>query len=192
MKKKYKRESTTLKDIYLMYPHRTYDVSSSTVPRPYFPASEISDDANALPYKEWKLIIRTYFKYLLKYLIAGRDYKLGSRLGELHLRKYKPKKKRGIDFNKTKEKYGEINKTLPKGQKKVVYHMNHHTGGYHPFIKWDRTFTRFMFQWHWRFVLSERNFKIISNELKSDPTMIERLQQVTKTKDDNKEICFDF
>lgn len=164
----------TLKEIYLEYDYKYYDVTSSTVPIPYFPKKEIKEHKYSLTYKEWKKVVLVYLKYLVLYLMSGKCFDIPFHMGHLCLKKWKPAKKK-IDIRKTMNKYGEINKTLPKGEKKVVYHNNYHTRGYSPLLKWVRDQKKFPYKWHWRFGLSRKNWELISKELMEDSSMINRL-----------------
>lgn len=169
-------QKVTLKDIYLGYPYKYYDHLSNTIPNPYFPKHEISDHKYKISYKEWKKVVLEYFNILLEYLLTGKNFEIPNQLGLFRLMKYKPLKRK-VDFKRTKEIYGEENKSLPKGEKKLIYHMNHHTNGYDPILVWERRDYKFPFKWHWRFDLSRKNFKKVSDILKKDLTVINKLHQ---------------
>jgi hypothetical protein len=159
------------KELYLEYPDKTYDVTSSTVPCPYFPKDQLTDNKYSLTYGEWKKIVVCYFKYVLQYLLTGKPFNIPGRLGIFQLKKYKPKRK-PVDWKRTNEKYGEWN--AENKEKKFVYHTNRHTQGYQPLIKWYRSECKFPFQWHWRFKWSDGVRKYISKEIDKDITIINK------------------
>jgi hypothetical protein len=167
----------TVSDIYLHHPDKTYDINSSTVPKPYFPASEISDNPNALTYQQFRQIADCYLKHTVDHIKTGRSFEIPAKLGTLQLRKYK-KKKSPIDFKSTKEVYGEVNETLPAGEKKLIRFKNRHTNRRIPVIKWYRKHRKFAFQWHWRIRLSKYAWKQISKELRSNAAAINRLNEL--------------
>ncbi len=164
----------TLKELYLQYEYKAYDIHSKSVPVPYFPKTEITDHKFTLTYKEWRKIIMTYIKYCILYLIDGNLFKIPDQLGTWRLLKRKCKKRR-VDLPTTIKRFGEINKTLPKGFKKKVYFHNHHTRGYTPYLKWLRREERLKYKWHWRFNLSRSNWSTISNKLLKDASYINKL-----------------
>lgn len=173
MKKSYKADHITLRHLYLMYDYKWYDIYSSTVPVPYFPKSEISDHVYKLSFKEWKRIIVSYLKYLLLYLLAGSLFKIPSQLGRLCFRKKKSNGRR-VDIGRTTREFGEINRTLPKEKRKFAYFNNHHTAGYTPYIKWLRDTEKLKYKWHWRFNISKRMWKKISNEIMKNPSIMNK------------------
>ena len=77
----------TLKDIYLKYRYKWYDINSNTVPNPYFPKSEISDHKYKLSKKEWLVVINTYIDILIEDFINGYDYQIPLGLGNLLIKK---------------------------------------------------------------------------------------------------------
>jgi len=164
----------TLKDLYLNYDYKWYDVNSTTIPVPYFNKKEIVEHDYTLSYKEWKNVIMVYFKYVMLYLISGKCFVIPNFLGDLCLKKWKPKGRR-INLYATEQKYGEYNKTVEKEDRKYIYHNNYHTGGYCPLLKWVRDRKQFAYKWHWRFDLTPHNWKFISKNLMKDASMINRL-----------------
>jgi len=171
----------TLKHLYLHYPHKTYDIHSNTVPVPYFPKKEISGHRWKLTYKDWKRIMGVYLKNLTKLLLSGKRTGIPSGLGDFQLRKYKPVHRR-INFKATKEKYGEVNKSLPKGKKKIIYHNNRHTQGYCPIFQWYRFNKRFAHKWTWRFKPSRLFMAEVSDRLIKKPHYINQLNEVVHNK----------
>ena len=81
----------TLKDLYLGYRHKWYDVNSSTVPIPYFNPNEVSNHEYALSYKEWKNYLQVYFNTILEHLREGNQFIMPHGLGTLKLIKFKSK-----------------------------------------------------------------------------------------------------
>jgi nucleoid DNA-binding protein len=122
----------TLKDLYLGYKYKWYDVESSTVPIPYFSKDEISDHEYALTYKQWKAILTDYFKTVLDHLKEGNRYKMAHGLGTIQLVKYE---NRHIDFKAGQQAMKEGR--LEKGQflRKKDYDLD----GYAFKLKWFKT-----------------------------------------------------
>ena len=110
--------------------------------------------------KDYKNILKSFYKKLAYYLIStGDEIVLPSRLGSLQAVKYK-KKKRSIDFHKTKLYYGEYNKDKPSGMKKKVYHENRVTNGYSTRIHWSKlTKANFKNKRKYRFTLTRPNIR---------------------------------
>ena len=111
----------TLSDVYLGYRYKYYDISSNTVPNPYFNKNEISDNEYKLTYKQWKAVILCYLRNILLYLLDGNDFKIPNKLGVWSL---------------VKTKRLAINKYESKKQGKPIVCKNLHTYGYKPKILW--------------------------------------------------------
>lgn len=113
-----KKKCISLQELYLLYKYKKKpDVDYVSLP--YFPDSEITNTVNSFTYKEWKLIVTTYYKYLKEYLLQGNEYKCPDRMGMLYMKKYK----------------------APNIVKKVHYKNkidNFHSNNYRVLIKWDR------------------------------------------------------
>lgn len=68
---------------------------------------------------------------------SGYRFEVPSKLGIIKVSKLK-NNLRCPDFHSTKKIYGEINKTLPKGQKKIIYFNNRHSGGWRTRWEWKK------------------------------------------------------
>lgn len=75
-------------------------------------------------------------QYAYLAITTGRQVKFPVMFGALQMVKYKPTNKL-VDFNKTREVYGEHNRLNPKN-KKSVKHTNRITKGYLPSVWWKR------------------------------------------------------
>lgn len=168
----------TLKDMYLQYPYKTRPIEGNTVPIPYFPKDQITDTKHTVGYKEWRNILNAYLLMVQDYIATGKEFKIPHDMGELRMMKHKPRRNKPIDFHKTKLKYGDINKTLPEGQKKKVYHTNKHTRGYAPFIKWTRRNNKLKHKWLWRFKYSKTAWKRLSDKINSDISLINKYIEI--------------
>lgn len=86
----YKNNShVTISDFFIMYPYRYYP-HSNTINIPYIPKHEqISNHKYSLTKKEYVLIIKTYFKYLMIYLLNGNTFTIPNFLGVFKMKKYK-------------------------------------------------------------------------------------------------------
>jgi len=165
-----------MKELYLQYEYKTYDIHSKSVPVPYFPKHEITDHNFTLTYKEWRRIVMCYIKHLLAYLIEGHLFKIPVQLGTWQLLKRKCRRRR-VDIVNTIKRFGEINKTLEPGKKKLVYFNNHHTGGHTPYFKWLRREEKLKYKWHWRFNLCNLNWTIISGRMLKDAAYINQISR---------------
>lgn len=157
LKYKEDRYYTTLKTIYLGYRHKWYDVTSSTVPVPYFPKSEISEDVNKLTYKEWRKIILCYFRQVLNYLYDGNTFTLPQQLGSWKLVKVKTL---GVDSFKSKK------------SKKLIYCKNLHTYGYKPRIMWLKRKSWFLYSTFYKFNFAKTAWMEVKRRLFEDGSTI--------------------
>lgn len=102
MKKAYQRRCIVLPDIYLKYPYKTYDVTSSTIPYPYFPKEEITNEELTLSYKEWMELIQDYFALVRTEMASGKTFDIPNKLGHIAPIKYRRKGiNRSIDWEAT-------------------------------------------------------------------------------------------
>lgn len=117
-KLKYNRPTKRIvnKHIYLQYPFKTYDVTSNTVPKPYFSKDHITYTDKSVTYQEWREVINRINQKLLEELFLGDELKLPSGLGVIRIEKYKPNKR--TDYRSS----NEID--------------NWHTDGFCPTLKW--------------------------------------------------------
>lgn len=120
--KRYERNRIVLDDLYLMYPHKTRDIHSKTVPFPYFPKDQITNNKYSLTAKEWKEVIHAYLRNMELYLHTGKKFKLGARMGNIQIRKAKHSGKSYVAYRET-------------GIWKKM--NNEHVKGYRPLLKWD-------------------------------------------------------
>lgn len=155
-----------LQEIYLEYTYKTRDLDSNTIPRYYFPKSEITDHKYSLTYKEWSDVLKVLFKNILLYLLTGKKYKLPHRMGEIFLAKIKGG---GIDWIKSKK------------LKKAVFHKNLHTNGFRPKVIWDRKKGKCIFKnrWLWKFNLTKSAWRIISQAIENNFNIMNNLTDVT-------------
>jgi hypothetical protein len=152
----------TESDLYKQYPYPCYDLTKSTIPNnPYIPKDKlVCDHKYTLTKKEWKLIFRTYLKFLKLYLLEGHIYKIPQRLGHFQIKKYK----------------GRTVNTASFHEDKIRIHNNTALGGYKPILKWIRTTNACALsnKWFWklrpvraftrqRWDYLEENFKRINN-----------------------------
>ena len=174
----HERDSIVLSDIYLHYPHKYYVYRSKTIPFPYFPKDDISAHEYALTYKEWKTIVTCYLKHIFKYLRKGLEFEMPEQLGSLQFVKIKRAKPK-IDFVKTRELYGEENKNLPAGKKKVAFMaISRAFGGYSVILKWKRNRTRLKYKWMWRFAPSKKLLRGITKDIMNDTSLINKIHSL--------------
>jgi len=150
----------TLKDMYLQYPYKNRDITSNTVPQPYFPKDQIvCDHKYSLTYKEWKNILGIFFKHVMNALAQGFEYKFPYEQGRIGLRKVKGG---GVDFQKT-----------TKGNVKKF--KNLHLRGWRFLIKWYRYKNKLQYKWVWRIRLTKHAWSYINEIFKNSPREINNL-----------------
>jgi hypothetical protein len=134
------------------------------------------DHEYSLTYQEWNKIVSLYLEKTMKEIYNGKTLKMHSDLGFLTLNKERRKNKK-IDFVKTRLLYGEVNKTLPKGEKKIAYlHPNSVFGKYTVFSTWDRRKSRLKYKWHWRFEFATRKLREFARLVDKDTSLINKIQ----------------
>lgn len=160
--RKYKEDKyyVTLKSIYLGYRYKWYDVTSNTVPVPYFSKNEISTHEYKLTYKQWRKIIVCYFKEVFNYLYEGGTFVFPQALGTLTL---------------TKTKTLGVNKRQTKLENKVVYFKNLHTYGYKPRIVWGKRGSWFTYGSFYKFNFTKNAWICLMERLKKDGSDILKL-----------------
>lgn len=121
--KQYESNRITLKDLYLLYPYKTRDINSTTVPKPYFPKDQITDHEYSLKFKEWKKCIQCLLNNTEEYLHTGKKFRVPCRLGVFQIRKAKH---RGLS-------YAHYRKTGEWVKLNTEYLKN-----YRPLFKWDK------------------------------------------------------
>jgi len=158
----------TIKDLYLQYPNKWRNINSKTIELPYFPKEEITDNKLTLDYHSWKKIVLTYHRYLLEYLLTGRNYITPHNVGHFQIQKIKSKKN-NIDWNKTKKIYGP-----QKGleNKKFIKHKNIHWGGYAPLVKWKTSPVNLKYKYHWKFKPIRAFMSTINNKLNGETSIL--------------------
>jgi len=151
----------TVKDLYLLYPHKCRDVTSNTVADPYFPKAEIDcEHSKALTYKEYKNLIMCFVKYYIILLAQGDRLKLPLFMGYFQLKKIKGG---GFDYN-TYNKTGE--KTKFKNRKYK---------GHRFLLKWVRKKSKMRYSWMWKIRLTKHAWKTINDKFSSNFSLINNL-----------------
>jgi len=158
----------TIKDIYLGYPYKWRDTTSNTVSIPYFPKDQITNNDKSLDYKTWKNIILTYHKYLLEFLLTGRNYITPHNVGHFQIQKIKSVKS-NINWKKTKERYGS---QKGKENKKFIRYKNNHWGGYRPLVKWNIVPVKLTYKYHFKFRPMTDFMRKINNRLDTDKSIL--------------------
>jgi hypothetical protein len=110
----------------------------------------------------YKAILKRAMELIVQELIVtGNEINLPSRVGSLQIIKFKPKRRKKVmDFGTTNKIYGELNKTLPKGKKKIVYHKNRATDGYALKTFWSKKDrANFLNKRRWAFKFTRPNIR---------------------------------
>lgn len=95
------------------------------------------DHKRYLSKKQFNTIVKKLGEEIAYELITtGKEILLPSKIGSLQVVKYLLKNKM-VDYNKTRQLYGEHNKANPDN-KKVVYHTNRITKGFVPKVYWSK------------------------------------------------------
>jgi len=124
----------TLADLYLNYPDKKY--IEGTIPRPYFPKTECTNNKYSLNYKQWSEIVYCYFFYVKEFLFSGNIFTIPNMLGTLQFKKYRSNSK--INWKETKL------------QEKRIYFKNLKTSGYTAVLKWKKNKQGFSTAGFWR------------------------------------------
>lgn len=165
MKKPHIRNCIVLPDIYLKYPHKTYDVTSSTVPYPYFPKEEITDNELSLTYKEWRAIIDDYFTLVRSEMAHGKTFDIPNNLGHIAPVKYRRKGiNKSIDWLAT-NKAGSVR-----------YRKNSDI-----FSRWATSFMwrkweKFKFKVIWKLKVSKLTFREMGQAIRKDPSILNEIE----------------
>lgn len=141
----------TNQDIYLWYRHKKQDIEGSKVWYPYIKKEDSSDHQYALTFRQWQIIVSTYFEILVDKMIEGYKFDLPKRLGTICLLRDDEKKVKG-----------------------GILFRNLHTMGFHPMVAWFRHKGGVFRRKRWyKFNLSRRIvWKKISDTLFEEPHMI--------------------
>ena len=161
-----------IRNIYLHYRYKWYDVNSKTVPVPYFPKDQISEHEYKLKCTDWNNVLRIYFKEVIEELIAGKIVYMG-KLGALILLKRK---------SIAKENKHKIKQEYHKSETKEVvkyYYTNLHTGGYSPYIKWirnQRSGCLLKHKEYYKFNFLDTVWEVVSKRFHKEPHLINNLK----------------
>lgn len=131
----------------------------------FYKAYNESKPKYALTYKLWKVIVITYFTYVIHYLLTGATYRHNNSIGELRLVKYKNTKP-DMDYGKTikgvQDKYGlSYNEARQKIKEKAIEykkysHVNRETDGWKVVLAWFKKEYKFKFNSFWTIRISRR------------------------------------
>lgn len=131
----------TLKDFYLKYPYKCYDINSSTIPVPYVKKNELECGHEfTKTYQEYFEIADTIFSEIQNTLLEGSPYKLPKRMGTLQMFKYKTLRK--VIF--------VTDETGKKIRKRI---KSPHTGDHYPVLKWLRSYKECVMWTRWHFTI---------------------------------------
>jgi hypothetical protein len=178
-----RNEKMTLKHFYQEYPYKKRECPTCL---PYIADSEISNHSFALTYFEWQKIIMLYFKYLILFLLSGQVYRFSSKIGELQLIKWKPKKRK-VDIYSTlssiMKKY-KISKQeaaayYKEHKEEAKTYSNRHLDGYKWRVIWKRSGYNVKNISIWAMMLQKKStYDFIHNYLKENPNHIHQISEV--------------
>jgi hypothetical protein len=119
MGRRLKKARLTLINIWNTYPYR-YDTNS-----PYYCTQKMFCDVN-----------KDFNRLISELVLQGYSYKVPSQGGYIRIKKFRTTKS-SPDWYLTNLHYGEENKLLPKGEKKLIMHRNKHSDGWAGRWWWD-------------------------------------------------------
>jgi len=160
----------TLIDLYKKYLYKCPDTSKEQG-RNYISNKEINCNSEySVDLKTYKDIINNCIKVLVNnYLLKGRIVTLPYSIGDLEIKKYKPKtwKSSGIDWKAT-------NENIKNGNQKYVYYSLNHSEGYRWCLTWKKNKKSFSGQRFWRFHPHKSLRVLISKALVDNPLLINK------------------
>lgn len=159
----------TLRDFYLKYPYKCYDVNSTTIPIPYIKREEVKcSDEFSRTFKEYSEICDVIFDEIQNNLIEGTQYKLPNRMGILQMLKYKTYRK--VIFE---------NKDGVRIRKRV---KSPATGEYYPLLKWLRgnKVSSMWTKWHFKIRIMSNFSKKIRAKIIKQPSILHRYSDSIK------------
>jgi len=160
----------TLDALYRQYPHRRRVPGAGITAPPYIKDKDVSTHEYALDFREWKVVVKCYFKYLLRYLIKGYTYKIPWGCGLLTLVKVRRARR---DQALNQKRYKET------GQKGYIKGYDYNLDGYSLLLNWNRslkTGAQFPFKSYYKVEIIENVFRGIVKAMRLDRSMLYRLQ----------------
>ena len=141
----------TTEDFYKQFRYKKRDIEGNKVYPPYIKLKDCSDHKYSLTYRQWMIILNTFFEVLVEKMIQGFKFEMPARLGHLQILRDKGKK-------------------IFKGR----MYRNTHTQGYYPLVAWFRHKEADFRRKRWyKFNFSRAIvWKRISNILFEDPSII--------------------
>lgn len=150
-----------LKDIYLGYTHKWMDITSNTVPIPYFSRKEISNHEYKLTFKQWKTIIQCYLKNVYEYIVDGNVFPLPNNMGN-------------ISITKTKRKLIDRKKTVKENKLVAVKLLS--TYSYKPRIYWNVSRSEMKNKSFYKLILVRTRWSELMDRYKEDGSQILKLK----------------
>lgn len=148
------KSNLTLKDIYTQYE-----------------LDNTLNDYYNIDWNTFKQICKLFFKKASIKILEGEVFNLPSNLGRIFIKRFKPSKKKPIDWKTTNELYGEYNKTALPNEKKRVYHKNHHSFGWSGRWMWDKKNNKFKNKTFYKFEAVRNNQRSVSEYIKYKNTI---------------------
>jgi hypothetical protein len=116
-------------------------------------------------------VTKLFFKLLSEEIINnGYVYDVPSGMGKIFIKRFKPSKKKAIDFKMTNELYGEYNLMHPNDKKKV-YHKNNHSFGYAGRWYWNKTKAILPSKGLYKFEAVRQNKRKLASAIKQNNTI---------------------
>tara|TARA_R110000851_G_scaffold285370_1_gene439057 strand:+ start:220 stop:654 length:435 start_codon:yes stop_codon:yes gene_type:complete len=101
-------------------------------------------------------VMTRFMELLSDHIMEGNTYKLPHRMGSIRVRKFKPTKKKAINWLLTK-KFG-----------KHIYHTNKHSGGMTGEWYWDKRGARLKNQTYYKMKATRENNRALSRKIKQE------------------------
>jgi len=145
-------------DIYKGYRFRKRHITinkegKNIVHAPYIPLKESTNHEFSLTFPEWKELVKAYWDIVVDELIEGNQFELPKELGHIQMMK-----KMGNQIRQNK------------------LYRNNHTGGYSPFVVWNRFHAgRFSHKMWYMFNISrKKQWSRVSKRIHKNPSLIYR------------------
>lgn len=123
---------------------------------PYIPLKESTNEEFSLTFPEWKKLVNEYWNIVVDELVEGNQFELPKGLGHIRMMK-------------------KFTTQIRKGK---IY-RNNHTGGYSPFLVWNRfkagTFKHKM--WYIFNISRKKQWSRVSKAIKKTPHLIHRYDE---------------
>lgn len=126
-----------------------------------------------LEYEKYRGIAEDLLSIVAEKLIETGETYRAPYIGDFRIKKFKVKSEKAVpDWKLTNEFYGEINKNLPPGKKKIITHRNKHSGGYAGRFFWNHKGARVKNKSLFKFTPTRYNKRNLAKNIKLNNTIL--------------------